>query len=91
MYKRQHHGYGEELEEGGYAAREKGDYDGIASGFDLVNAHADAPQQYDFAEVIELTGDKATVRCSDGSGIETIDSSTCSCSFSDSSSAVFIV
>jgi formate hydrogenlyase subunit 6/NADH:ubiquinone oxidoreductase subunit I len=70
------HGYGEELEEGGYAAREKGDYDGIASDFDLVNAHADAPQQYDFAEVIELTGDKATVRWSDGSGIETIDSST---------------
>ena len=72
----EHHGYGEELEEGGYAAREKVDYDGIASGFDLVNAHTDAPEQYDFAEVIELTGDKATVRWSDGSGIETIDSST---------------
>ena len=70
------HGYGEELEEGGYAARGKGDYDEIASGFDLVNAHTDAPQQYDFGEVIELTGDKATVRWSDGSGIETIDSST---------------
>ena len=70
------HGYGEELEEGGYAAREKDDFDGIASGFDLVNSHADAPAQYDFAEVIELTGDKATVRWSDGSGIETIDSST---------------
>ena len=70
------HGYGDELEEGGYAAREKGDYDGIAADFDLVNAHADAPTQYDFAEVIELSGDKATVRWSDGSGVETIDSST---------------
>ena len=70
------HGYGDELEEGGYAAREKEDYDGIAADFDLVNAHADAPAQYDFAEVIELSGDKATVRWSDGSGVETIDSST---------------
>ena len=70
------HGYGGELEEGGYAAREKDDYDGIASGFDLVNAHADAPQQYDFAEVIEISGDKATVRWSDGSGIDTVDSTS---------------
>ncbi len=70
------HGYGEQLEEGGYVAREKEDYDGIAAGFDLVNAHANAPPQYDFAEVIELSGDKATVRWSDGSGVETIDSST---------------
>jgi len=70
------HGYGGELEEGGYAAREKEEYDDIAAGFDLINAHADAPQQYDFAEVIEISGDKATVRWSDGSGIETIDSTS---------------
>ena len=70
------HGYGRELEEGGYAAREKEEYDAIAAGFDLINAHADAPQQYDFAEVIEISGDKATVRWSDGSGIETIDSTS---------------
>ena len=70
------HGYGSELEEGGYAAREKEEYDAIAAGFDLINAHADAPQQYDFAEVIEISGDKATVRWSDGSGIETVDSTS---------------
>ena len=70
------HGYGGELEEGGYAAREKEEYDDIAAGFDLINAHADAPQQYDFAEVIEISGDKATVRWSDGSGIETVDSTS---------------
>ena len=70
------HGYGGELEEGGYAAREKEEYDDIAADFDLVNAHADAPQQYDFAEVIEISGDKATVRWSDGSGIETVDSTS---------------
>ena len=69
-------GYGGELEKGGYAARKKEEYDEIAVGFDLINAHADAPQQYDFAEVIEISGDKATVRWSDGSGIETVDSSS---------------
>ena len=70
------HGYGNELKEGGYAAREKEEYDAIAADFDLINAHDDAPQQYDFAEVIEITGDKATVRWSDGSGIETVDSTS---------------
>jgi formate hydrogenlyase subunit 6/NADH:ubiquinone oxidoreductase subunit I len=66
-------GYGGELEKGGYAARKKEEYDEIAVDFDLVNAHADAPQQYDFAEVIDITGDIATVRWSDGSGIEDVD------------------
>ena len=70
------HGYGSELEEGGFAARKKEDFEDIAEGFDLVNSHADAPPQYDFGEVIELSGDKATVRWSDGTGVETIDSST---------------
>ena len=69
------HGYGSELEEGGFAARKKEDFEDIAEGFDLVNSHADAPPQYDFGEIIELSGDKATVRWSDGTGVETIDSS----------------
>ena len=68
------HGYGSEIEEGGFAARKKNDFEDIAEGFDLVNSHADAPQQYDFGEIIELSGDKATVRWSDGTGVETIDS-----------------
>ena len=70
------HGYGSEIEEGGFAARKKNDFEDIAEGFDLVNSHADAPQQYDFGEIIELSGDKATVRWSDGTGVETIDSSS---------------
>jgi len=72
------HGYGSELEEGGFAARKKEDFEDIAEGFDLVNSHTDAPQQYDFGEIIELSGDKATIRWSDGTGVETIDSSTLS-------------
>ena len=70
------HGYGSELEEGGFAARKKNDFEDIAEAFDLVNSHIDAPQQYDFGEIIELSGDKATVRWSDGTGVETIDSSS---------------
>ncbi len=70
------HGYGSELEEGGFAARKKEDFEDIAEGFDLVNSHTDAPQQYDFGEIIELSGDKATISWSDGKGVETIDSST---------------
>ena len=72
------HGYGSELEEGGFAARKKEDFEDIAEGFYLVNSHTDAPQQYDFGEIIELSGDKATIRWSDGTGVETIDSSTLS-------------
>ena len=67
------HGYGSEVEAGTYAARTKEDFDEIANGFDLVKDHGIAPQQYDFAEVIDITGDIATVRWSDGSGIEDVD------------------
>ncbi|MEE2629971.1 MAG: 4Fe-4S binding protein [Candidatus Thermoplasmatota archaeon] len=69
----QWHGYGSEVESGGLAARPKEDFDDISSGFDLVNDHFDAPQQYDFAEVIDITGEIATVRWSDGSGIEDVE------------------
>ena len=67
------HGYGSEVEVGGYAAKPKEDFDEIADGFDLVNNHGIAPQQYDFAEVIDITGDIATVRWSDGSGVADVD------------------
>ena len=67
------HGYGSELEAGGFAARPK--EDSGADNFDLMTAHKEAPAEYDFAEIIDLTGEKATVRWMDGSGIETLDSS----------------
>jgi formate hydrogenlyase subunit 6/NADH:ubiquinone oxidoreductase subunit I len=69
------HGYGSELEAGGLAAREKETFKQIEDEFDLVNAHKAPPQQYDFAEIIDITGDTATVRWQDGSGIEEIDTS----------------
>jgi len=67
------HGYGSEVEEGGYAARPRDDSG--AEDFDLMTEHTAAPSEYDFAEVIDLTGDKATVRWMDGSGVETLDTS----------------
>jgi len=67
------HGYGGEIEAGGYAAKIKDDFDEIAEGFDLVNEHAVAPQQYDFAEIIDISGEMATVNWSDGSGVEEVD------------------
>jgi len=64
-------GYGGELEVGGYAAVE---IEGIAdehSERDPITAH-DAPvDEFRFAEVIDLTGDSATVRWND-SGIEEV-------------------
>ncbi len=66
------HGYGGEIEAGGFAAKAKDGFEEIAEGFDLVNDHAVAPQQYDFAEVIDITGDVATVNWSDGSGVEEV-------------------
>jgi len=67
------HGYGSEIEAGGLAAKPKEKFNQIAEGFDLVNDHGAAPQQYDFAEVIDITGDIATVRWSDGSGNEDVE------------------
>jgi|TARA_Y100000994_G_C15427628_1_gene332793 ferredoxin len=69
------HGFGSEIESGGLAARRKEDFDEIES-FDLVHEHKAPPQQYDFAEVIDITGDKATVRWQDGSGIESVEMSS---------------
>ena len=68
------HGYGSEFETGGYAAKPREDFEEIEE-FDLVNEHSAVPQQYDFAEVIDISGDTATVRWMDGSGIEEISTS----------------
>ena len=70
------HGYGSEVEIGGYAARPKEDFHEIEEGHDLAIDHSSAPQQYDFAEVIDITGDIATVNWMDGSGQQDVDLST---------------
>ena len=72
------HGFGSEIEAGGLAARKKEDFDELAENHNLMFDHVDAPQQYDFAEIIDISGDKATVRWQDGSGIETLDSASLS-------------
>ena len=70
------HGYGSEVEIGGYAARPKEEFHEIEEGHDLSIDHSSAPQQYDFAEVIDITGDIATVNWMDGSGQQDVDLST---------------
>ncbi len=70
------HGYGSEVEIGGYAARPKEEFHEIEEGHDLAIDHSSAPQQYDFAEVIDITGDIATVNWMDGSGQQDVDLST---------------
>ena len=70
------HGYGSEIEVGGYAARPKDDFHEIEEEHERVIDHTAAPQQYDFAEVIDITGDIATVNWMDGSGQQDVDLST---------------
>jgi len=55
------HGYGNEIEEGGLVARKKEEFEEIDE-FNLVIEHTEAPQQYDFGDLIQLDGDLATVR-----------------------------
>jgi formate hydrogenlyase subunit 6/NADH:ubiquinone oxidoreductase subunit I len=64
-------GYGGELEVGGWAAVE---IDGVKESHlerDTVTAHDTPEDEYRFAEVIDLSGDSATVRWND-SGIEEV-------------------
>ena len=68
------HGYGSQIEAGGFAAKPKEDNQ-KAESFDLMKDHTAAPSEYDFAEVIDISGDTATVRWMDGSGIEDISTS----------------
>jgi formate hydrogenlyase subunit 6/NADH:ubiquinone oxidoreductase subunit I len=64
------HGYGGELEVGGFAAR-RNDVDN--SDYDLMTAHDAVSQEYDFGSVIDISGDTATVRW-DGGGMEEVPS-----------------
>ena len=70
------HGFGSELEIGGYAAKPKEKFHEIEESHDLVNDHKAAPEQYDYAEVIDITGEIATVKWMDGSGQEDVEMSS---------------
>tara|TARA_X000000368_G_scaffold234453_1_gene185207 strand:+ start:349 stop:1179 length:831 start_codon:yes stop_codon:yes gene_type:complete len=65
------HGYGSDLEIGGHAALPRSN-NSDAENFDLVNDHVAAPQEYDFGEVIDLTGSTATIKWPNGGGVEDI-------------------
>jgi len=65
------HGYGEELEVGGFAAR-RNDIDNTEH--DIFNAHDAVAQEYDFGSIIDISGDSATVRW-DGGEMEEVTTS----------------
>ena len=62
-----------EFMEGGYLAQKKDDFEDIENTFSLETAHESAPQQYDFAEIIDLNGNTASVRWQDTGKIESVD------------------
>lgn len=65
----EHGGLGAELEVGGYAAQLIPEVADNIDEFNHVTAHADTPDQWRFAEVLDLSGDTAMVRWND-SGME---------------------
>ena len=62
-----------EFMEGGYLAQKKDDFEDIENTFSLETAHESAPQQYDFAEIIDLNGNTASVRWQDTGKVESVD------------------
>lgn len=58
-------GLGADLEVGGYAALAISQIDDDLETFNLATAHSEAPEQWRFAEVLDLSGDTATVRWND--------------------------
>jgi len=67
----EHGGFGVEVNEGGWIAKPKEDFEDLQS-FDLITEHADAPQQYEFAEVLDLSGDEVTVRWQESGVTESV-------------------
>jgi len=61
----EHEGYGADLEVGGWAAQEVQGAKEAQEEFNLITAHTDVPSEWRFAEVLDLSGDTATVRWND--------------------------
>ena len=61
----EHGGLGADLEVGGFAAMAKPEVVATLDDFNLATAHTAAPQEWRFAEVLDLSGDTATVRWND--------------------------
>jgi ferredoxin len=64
-------GYGQELEVGKFAAVERPEAKQEIATFNLATAHTEAPHEWKFGEVLDLTGDSARMRWND-SGTEDI-------------------
>ena len=58
-------GYGAELEVGKFAAVEKPEVTATMDSFNLATAHTDAPDEWRFGEVLDLSGDSARMRWND--------------------------
>jgi len=65
-------GYGSELEVGGWAATPKTEVVETLDDFNLVTAHEAPPDEWRFAEVIDLSGDTAEVRWNDNGTEESV-------------------
>jgi len=68
-------GYGAELEVGGYAAKFREEVTEELETFDLITAHTAPPAEWRFAQVLDLSGDTATVRWNDSGQEEVLDQS----------------
>jgi formate hydrogenlyase subunit 6/NADH:ubiquinone oxidoreductase subunit I len=64
-------GFGADLEVGKFAAVEVPEVKATLDGFNHVTAHTSTPEEWRFAEVLDLSGDSATVRWND-SGEEAV-------------------
>ncbi len=66
------HGFGVGLEVGGIAARRLEGSEEAAENFQLSTAHEAPPEEYEFGEVINLTGDTISVRWNTSGSVEDV-------------------
>ena len=65
-------GYGSEIEVGKFAAVEKPEVVATMDNFNLATAHTDAPDEWRFGEVLDLTGDNARMRWNDSGEVDEV-------------------
>ena len=65
-------GFGAEIEVGKFAAIERPEVAEEIASFNLATAHTDAPDEWKFGEVLDLTGDSARMRWNDSGEVELV-------------------
>lgn len=68
----EHADLGGDLEVGGYAARRKEDWESMNQDFSISTAHEAPDQVWDYASIVDLSGDVARVRWEDGGAEEEV-------------------